>query len=219
MCARYHDRWRREAMSKTSVALAGIVILTAGLLTAWSVPQGEDPAVLLRAAIEKEEVDGDLAAAIEQYKHIIKIAGANRAVAAQALLRLGGCYEKRGPEEARRTYQQLIRDYGEQAKEVAAARQRLAALTTGAAARAGDSRLAIRRVPDLDMYTRPSPDGKYLAFVEWKAGNLAVQDVAAGTTRMLTKDGSFVPPLQMAQFSMWSRDSSRIAFQWDVMDP
>ena len=78
-------------MSKTSVALAGIVILSAGILAAWSVPQAEDPAVLLRAAIEKEEVDGDLAPAIEQYKHVIKIAGANRAVAAQALLRLGGC--------------------------------------------------------------------------------------------------------------------------------
>src|SRR5512136_1180796 len=134
MCARYHDRWRREAMSKTSVALAGIVILTAGILAAPSVPQGEDPAVLLRAAIEKEEVDGNLEAAIDQYKRVIKIAGANRAVAAQALLRLGGCYEKRGPAEARRAYEQLIRDYGEQAKEVAAARQRLAALTGGAPA-------------------------------------------------------------------------------------
>ncbi len=206
-------------MSKTTAALALIIVVSVGILAAPRGPQGEDPAVLLRAAIEKEEVDGNLDAAIEQYKHVIKIAGTNRAVAAQALLRLGGCFEKRGPEEARRAYQQLIRDYAEQAREVAAARQRLAVLTGGAPARSGDSRLTIRRVPDLDMYTRPSPDGKYLAFVEWKAGNLAVQDVATGATRMLTKDGSFVPPVQMAQFSMWSRDSSRIAFQWDVMDP
>ena len=69
------------------------------------------------------------------------------------------------------------------------------------------------------MYTRPSPDGKSLAFVEWKAGNLAVLDVASGATRALTKDASFVEPVQMAQFSAWSRDSSRIAFQWDVMVP
>jgi Tol biopolymer transport system component len=204
-------------MSKTTVVLAGIVVLSAAILAAWSVPQAEDPAVLLRAAIEKEEVDGNLEAAIEQYKHVIKIAGVNRAVAAQALLRLGGCYEKRGPEEARRTYQQLIRDYGEQAKEVAAARQRLAALTAGPPVR--ESRLTIRRVPDLDMYAKPSPDGKYLAFTEWKAGNLAVLDVATGATRTLTKDGSFGGPAQMAQFSAWSRDSSRIAYQWDVVGP
>ena len=120
-------------MSKTTVALAGIIILSAGLQGLWSAPPQENPAVLLRAAIEKEEVDGDLNAAIEQYKQVIKIAGANRAVAAQALLRLGGCYEKRGPEEARKTYEQLIRDYGEQSREVAAARQRLAALQPPAA--------------------------------------------------------------------------------------
>lgn len=204
-------------MSKTRVALAGILILSGGILAAWSVPQGEDPAVLLRAAIEKEEVDGNLEAAIEQYKHIITIAGTNRAVAARALLRLGGCYEKRGPEEARRTYQQLIRDFGEQAKEVAAARQRLAALTAGAAARAGDSRLGIRRVPDLDMYAKPSPDGKFLSFTDWQSGNLAILDVATGATRMLTKDGGRTGGY--AEFSAWSRDSSRIAYQWSGTDP
>jgi Tol biopolymer transport system component len=203
-------------MSKTSVALAGIVILSAGILAAWNVPQGEDPAVLLRAAIEKEEVDGDLDAAIAQYKRVIKVAGANRAVAAQALLRLGGCYEKRGPEEARRTYQQLIRDYAEQAKEVAAARQRLAALTGGAPAPARDSRLTIRRVPNLDMYARPSPDGKYLAFGDDSSGDLAVLDVVTGTTRKLTSDGSNGETSRSADYSAWSRDSRRIACGWSV---
>jgi tetratricopeptide (TPR) repeat protein len=110
MSARYRDRRRRKVMSRTTLALAGLIVLGAAALAAWNVPQTADPAVLLRAAIEKEEVDGNLDAAIEQYKQIIKIAGANRAVAAQALLRLGGCYEKRGPEEARRAYEQLIRD-------------------------------------------------------------------------------------------------------------
>ena len=205
-------------MSKTTVALAGIVILSAGILAAWSVPQGEDPAVLLRAAIEKEEVDGDLEAAITQYKQVIKVAGANRPVAAQALLRLGGCYEKRGPEEARKTYEQLISNYSEQSREVTAARQRLTALTAGAPARAGDSRLTIRRVPNLDMYTKPSPDGKHLAFTEWKSGNLGILDVATGATRVVTKDGVFGDTSRYAEFSVWSRDSRRIALQWTVQD-
>jgi Tol biopolymer transport system component len=183
------------------------------------VPQGEDPAVLLRAAIEKEEVDGDLAAAIAQYKQVIKVAGANRAVAAQALLRLGGCYEKRGPEEARRTYQELIRDYGEQAKEVAAARQRLAALVTGAPVRARDSRLTIRRVPDLDMWVKPSPDGKFFVAPEWKSGNLVVLDVATGAMRALTRDGSVGETRRNPMFSAWSRDSGRIAYEWAVVGP
>jgi Tol biopolymer transport system component len=201
-------------MSKTSVALVGIIILSVGIQGLWSAPQPDNPAVLLRAAIEKEEVDGDLNAAIEQYKQIIKIAGVDRAVAAQALLRLGGCYEKRGPEEARRTYQQLVRDYAEQTREVAAARQRLAALGAGAAARAGGSRLNIRRVPDLDMFAKPSPDGKFLAFTDWKSGNLAILDVPTGATKALTKDASFGETGGYAEFSAWSRDSRRIAFQW-----
>ena len=206
-------------MRKTSVALAGIVILSAGILAAWSVPQAEDPAVLLRAAIEKEDVDGDLNAAIEQYKQVIKTAGTNRAVAAQALLRLGGCYEKRGPEEARRTYEQLIRDYGEQSREVAAARQRLAALTAGSTARASTSRLNIRRVPDLDMLAKPSPDGKYIAVTDWTSGNLAILDTATGSTRPLTKDASLGDSGGYAEFSAWSRDSRRIACQWSVYGP
>ncbi len=203
-------------MSRTALALAGLVVLGAAALAAWSVPQAGDPAVLLRAAIEKEEVDGDLDAAIEQYKHVITIAGTNRAVAAQALLRLGGCYEKRGPQEARKTYERLIRDYGEQAKEVAAARQRLASLAASAPPGARDARLAVRRVPDLDMYVRPSPDGKYLSYTDWKSGNLTIRDVATGATRALTKDGALAEASRWAEFSAWSHDSRKIAYQWYV---
>ena len=36
-------------MRKTSVALAGLIVLGAAVLTAWSVPQGEDPAVPARS--------------------------------------------------------------------------------------------------------------------------------------------------------------------------
>ena len=113
----------------------------------------------------------------------------------------------------------MIREYADQTREVVTARQRLAALSTGSTARSGASRLSIRRVPDLDMYTRPSPDGKYLAFTDWKSGNLAILDVATGTTRQLTKDASFGDAGGFAEFSAWSRDSRRIACQWDVYGP
>ena len=51
----------------------------------------------LRTAMEKESVAGDLKAAIEAYRQIATTyAKSNRAVAARALFRLAGCYEKLG---------------------------------------------------------------------------------------------------------------------------
>ncbi len=198
--------------------LTATAVLGAMLLVADGAVQSGEPGVLLRAAIEKEEVEGDLQAAIEQYKQIIAKSGDSRPVAAKALLRLGGCYEKLGQQEAEKTYQQLIKAYPEQAQEVAAARQRLAALRAGGPARGQDSRMAIRRIPKLDMYAKPSPDGKYLAYVDWTAGNLALMDVATGTTRLLTKDGSWGDAGAYVDFSAWSHNSKRIAFGWNVFD-
>jgi len=46
----------------------------------------------LQKAILLETVDGNLQAAIEQYKKIVAENGSSRVVAAKALLRLAGCY-------------------------------------------------------------------------------------------------------------------------------
>jgi Tol biopolymer transport system component len=190
---------------------AFVVVAALGvLLTMVGDARQADPGVLLRAAIEKEDVAGDLEGAMALYRQIIAANGKNRAVTAKAMLRLAGCHEKLGQTEARKLYERLVADYSDQAQEAASARTRLAALTAGAPARARDSRLSIRRVPDLDMYAKPSPDGKYVAFVDWESGDLAILDVATGATRALTKDYSF------GWFSAWSRDSSRIACPWDA---
>ncbi len=151
-------------MRKTSIALAGIVILSVGILAAWSVPQAENPTVLLREAIEKEEVDGDLEAAIEQYRRVVKLAGPNRVIAAQALLRLGGCYEKQGRSEALKIYRQLIDDYPDQAAQVALARQKLAGLA--AASGALPSRPTFRKITipgEVSPGAQLSSDGARLA--------------------------------------------------------
>jgi len=59
----------------------------------------------LEAAIHREQVLGDVKGAIEQYKKLAQ--GGNRTVAAQALIRLGQCYERLGEtqvKDARATY-------------------------------------------------------------------------------------------------------------------
>ena len=69
-----------------------LAALTAALLLTGQTGQPAD--VQLKAAIYKETVDGDLKGAIELYRKISH--GADRAVAARALVRMGQCYEKLG---------------------------------------------------------------------------------------------------------------------------
>lgn len=57
---------------------------------------------LLASAQHKATVDGDLKGAIEEYKKIVAGAGTNRALAAQALVRMAVCYQKVGDAEAKK---------------------------------------------------------------------------------------------------------------------
>lgn len=59
----------------------------------------------------------------------------------------------------------------------------------------------------------PSPDGRYLSFVD-AAGNLAIRDLATGTSRALTRTAGGPLPGQFAYFSVFSRDSCQIAYAW-----
>ena len=136
-----------------------------GALLAWpaaALAQGSVE-VALRAAMETETVEGDLNAAIEQYQRIIADNGNHRAIAAKAMLRLGGCYEKLGQEEARQTYQQLVDEYSDQVEEVEAAYKRLEGLTKVAVGEKPNfRRIQISGGADNGVL---SPDGSKLAFL------------------------------------------------------
>ncbi len=144
------------------------MLVGALLSVAGSAPQAGDPGVGLRAAIEKEEVDGDLQGAMAQYRQIVASNGNDRAIAAKALLRLGGCHEKLGQEEAARVYRQLVDDYPDQAEEVVAARRRLATLAKSVAETTPAPRFRKLVVPSKPKYRSGgmlSPDGTRLAFL------------------------------------------------------
>jgi Tol biopolymer transport system component len=195
------------------------MLVGALLSVAGSAPQAGDPGVRLRAAIEKEEVDGDLQGAIDLYGKIVADHGGDRAVAAKALLRLGGCYEKLGQGQARRTYQQLVAEYPEQQQEVAAARQRLAALPREAQAAVPGP--AFRRIQIPGKPTRRagamlSPDGTRFAFVAeggiWTVpltGKIC-PDIAGEPTRLTPNMGAW--DNGNMSFS-WSFDGQWIAFR------
>jgi Tol biopolymer transport system component len=194
-------------------------LLAAGLLTTLvAMPQNNDQAeVLLQSALHKEMVDGELEQAIDLYKKIVATHGSNRPVAAKALLQIGQCYEKLGKDEARKAYERLVRDYADQGDVVAEARTRLAALRKPGGV-SKEPAFATRQVwtaPDMgNVEGAPSPDGKYLSFVDWDTGDLAIRDLETGTNRRLTDKGPWEKSEEFALFSRWSPDGKQIAYDW-----
>jgi len=199
------------------IALLGALASMAG-----DARQAEDPGVLLRAAIEKEEVDGDLQGAIDLYKQIVAKYSDNRGVAARALIRLGGCYEKLGLREATSAYQRVLADYPDRTEEVGIAREKLSLLMgSRVPMQAGPAGITLRQVwsgADVDIEGSVSPDGRYLSFVDWSTGDLAIRDLATGMNRRLTDKGSWAQSQEFALFSKWSPDSRQIVYQWYAKD-
>src|SRR5439155_23240524 len=101
------------------------MLLVAGLQTTHAQQAGAQAEKLLASAQHKATIDGDLKGAIEDYKKIVSGAGANRALAAQALVRMAECYQKLGDGEARKIYERVVREFAEQGQAVALARARL----------------------------------------------------------------------------------------------
>jgi len=203
------------------VGMAAGVGVTAGVgrdrqTTGSQAGAGAQPsaAARLEAAIKKEVVDGDLKTAIDLYRKLAQ--GGDRAVAAKALLRMGQCYEKQGDadvKEARKAYEQVVTEFGDQAAAAAEARTKLAALA-GTAGAAGGSTMTTRRVwtgPGVDNDGHVSPDGRFLSFTDWWAGsNLAIHDLATGQNRHVTRTSS----TEEVSESVVSPDSTQIAYNW-----
>src|SRR5512136_1173069 len=149
-------------MTRTTRFFA-IAMLAAGLVLAQAERSAE---VQLKAALHKEQVEGDLKAAIEQYRQIISHYGKNRAVAAQAIFHMAQCHEKLGQAEARKLFEQLVKDYADQKEIAKLANARLMALSRGLVSNG----IVARQVmvdPATDIYCALSPDGRFLAYVDW----------------------------------------------------
>jgi cytochrome c peroxidase len=66
------------------------------------------------------------------------------------------------------------------------------------------------RGPEVNLLGAPSPDGRWLSFVQ--AGDLALRDLQSGTVRRLTQRPA--GSKEFAYFSVFSRDSQTVAYAW-----
>ena len=195
----------RAVMVAVAVVLA--VVLAGGALRA------QDLERQFKAAMNTELVSGDLKAAIEQYRKVAD--GSNRALAAQALLRMAECYQKLGDAQARTIFERVVREFADQAAAVTLARARLGTLQRAGTVR-GDR--AVWTGPRVDLFGRVSPDGKFITYVDWSdSGNLMVHDLVADADRAITSKKSWNDPGQ-AGFSAISPDGAQVVYAWDEAD-
>jgi Tol biopolymer transport system component len=187
------------------MTIIGGALLGAVLAVAQPADRAE---VMLEAAARKERVDGDLKAAVEQYRKIAAQFAKQPEIAARALYQLGQCQEKLGQAEARKSYERIVREYGGAQQYASAARARLAAM--GGANEGVRARLLWDNAPDL--WGKASGDGRYFAYTDWSSCDVALRDLLTGESRKVTTyDGCF-----KAGGEVWgpaaSPDGKRIAF-------
>ena len=68
--------------------------------------------------------------------------------------------------------------------------------------------------PEVDVLGGPSPDGRYLSYVDWETGDLAVRDLRTGKNHRLTNKGSWFESSEFAESSAMSPDGQQVAYAW-----
>jgi Tol biopolymer transport system component len=166
---------------------------------------------LYQAGLYAEEVDGDLQKAIEIYTQVIEKFGDKKEIAADAQLHIGLCYEKLGRTEAIKAYEQVLKNYGGQAKQVAAARDRLAALQAEAPSEI--SSIKILEGPNASQASMISPDGKKVLFTrdDFKSQNVYVYDLSSKRLDNITQY-TWEKRDPGVYGAIWSPDGKEIVF-------
>ena len=208
------------------MTLIRLAIALAAPLALVTTLSAQSPDVQLQRAVQREIAAGDTKAAIAEYKRIAERAGSNRAVAAEALLRLAEAHQKLGDAEANRIYEQILSRYADQPEAVATARTRLSVarpvITKG---------LIRRRIwsgPDAERMVsgRVSPDGRYVLFsygtrqartlgggtVSILGLDVMIREVASGRERLLVRNPN---PGSFTTDAMASPDGKRVVFAID----
>ncbi len=184
----------------------------------------ETPNDLLQKALAKERTEGNLAEAIRLYQQIVDRFSKDRTLAATALIQIGKCYEKMGNEGARNAYDRVLRDFGDQAPQVAEARARLSSLESAAKSSPAGGRgeqnpAAVFRkinIPGQRASThlvRLSPNGRKVLCVDEldkKPGyGLYIVDLSSGQKKMIVEG---VRP-QESIFFGWSPDGRKVVYE------
>ena len=204
-------------------------ILSTAILTAILIALAGQPAFLgaqgstsieaqFKAAQNKEQIQGDLKGAIEDYRKIAN--GPDKTWAARAQLRMAECYRKLGDAEATTIYQQL--STSGDAATAAEAKRQLSALRGGPAAnRVPAPHRLVWTSPPNAQGGKVSPDGRLIAYItvgtdQPNSSGVFVHDVSAGTDRALVT-GPKQP--NNGSYGTFSTDGKQLVYMWNEPGP
>ncbi len=199
---------------KKAIWISAIILLLSSSLGSLALQNGYDQ---FQKALAKERGEGNLEEAIALYQKVINETK-DEALAAQAQLRIGLCFEKLGREEAQKAFQKVIDKYPAQTETVRTAKEKLALLLrVQSVAREGGRGLQLRQVLSTQgsqIAHQVSPDGRYLAYFDYGIGTIVVQELATGEARALKSKISNDESAGECWFFRWSPDGKSVVCNW-----
>jgi len=194
-----------------------IYLLMIGFMFFMQKPvQAQNAQQLFQKGLIQEEGEGNLTEAIGIYNSIVNDVDVNRELRAKALLHVGICYEKLGNQKARKSYQKLISEYSDQEAIAAVGLEKLSGLKKPAVIGKKEGLTASQMWSEAQDTHGVSPDGRYLNYIDWENISINIKDLYNGTTRVLSKVGTWVKPNQFPDKSIWSPDGKKLAYYWFV---
>ncbi len=192
-----------------------ICLLVLGFILSFQTPiLAQNSEKLFQQGMMKEEGEGNLKEAIAIYNKIVNNVSADRKLRAKALLQVGICYEKLGNKKARKSYQKLISEFSDQKDIAALGKEKLRGL------KKVDPILKTQGIVASQVWSPAgnaygiSPDGRYINYIDWDKISVNIKDIYTGTTRTVSKEGTWTKPVQFPDKSIWSPDGKRLAYYW-----
>jgi len=192
--------------------MKSLSVIIAIVLTGMQVAIAQSGSDLFQQAVMKERAEGNLEDAIAIYERVVEEHSSDRKLVATALVQMGRNYERLGQAgQARQVFERVAREYPDQETLAEEARSRLTGGFEGK-----ETGMVVRQVwtgPEIALGS-PSPDGKYLTFVDWTTGDLALRDLDSEQTRDITNKGTWEDSGEYAEVSVWAPDGRHVVYSW-----
>ncbi|PHS34716.1 MAG: hypothetical protein COA92_02200 [Sulfurovum sp.] len=205
-----------ECINLKSIGMKALVTFLFLLLIIGSINpvKAQNTEILFQQGMMQEQGEGNLNAALEIYNQLANDVSVNRTIRAKALLQAGSCYEKLGNQNARISYQKLIADFSDQLAIVALAKEKLKGLKKQMLISKNEGIVVSEVWSNAQDTYSVSPDGRYLNYIDWDNISINLKDLKTGKTRVISKVGTWIKPMQFPDKSIWSPDGKKLAYYW-----